>query len=282
MARARLHFQQGVALFQERNYDAALAEFQGAYAASPEPIVLYNMGLTYKALFRYSEAVDVFSRYLKETAARGETIAPERKTEVEGIIAEMKSLLADVTVVVQPPDATVRVDGRAVTMGIEGIVKLAAGTHVIDASAPDYTPDRRDVTVVAGNPQTVVLKLVAIPRTGRVRITSPQAGARVAVDGRDLGMAPLDVELGAGGHHLDISAPGFARSSSEIAVAAGQSRDIAVMLELPAAPPSDPFYHRWWFWGGVAVAAGIASTVIFWPRTQGPLVGSTGITNTDQ
>ena len=129
MATARLHFQQGVALYEERNYDAALAEFEGAYATSKEPIVLYNLGLTYKALFRYAESVDALERYLRESAARQQDIPPERKAEVEGLVTEMKSLLAEITLMVLPPDADLRIDGRSVTLGIEGIVKLAAGTH---------------------------------------------------------------------------------------------------------------------------------------------------------
>ena len=281
LADARLHFQQGVALYQDHNYDAALAEFQGAYAASNEPIVLYNMGLTFKALFRYGDAVATLDHYLKESVARNEAVTPERRTEVEGIIAEMKSLLAAVTIVVQPPQATVRVDGRAVGLGIDGVVQLAAGTHAIDASQTDYSSDRRDITVVAGVPQTVSFKLTPIPHSGHVKINAAQAGARVAVDGRDLGAAPIDVELGAGGHHLQVTAPGFATNSSELAVAAGQSRHMMITLELPPPPPVNPFYQRWWFWGGVAVAAAVAGTILFWPHTQGPLAGTTGTTNAD-
>lgn len=281
LAEARLHFQQGVALYQEHNYDAALAEFQGAYAASGQPIVLYNLGLTFKALFRYSDAVDSLDHYLKESTARNEAVTPERRAEVEGIIAEMKSLLAEVTLMVQPPQATIRVDGRPVTMGIEGIVKLAAGTHSIEASQADYTTDHRDIIVVAGVSQSLSLKLTPIPHTGHVKISASQAGARVAVDGRDLGAAPVDVELDAGGHHLDVTAPGFAANNSELAVAAGQSRELAITLDLPAPPPVTPFYQRWWFWGGVAVAVAVAGTIVFWPHTQGPLAGSTGTTNAD-
>jgi hypothetical protein len=281
LAEARLHFQQGVALYQDHNYDAALAEFQGAYAASSEPIVLYNMGLTLKALFRYADAIDSLDRYLKVGGARTDAITPERRAEVEGIITEMKSLLADVTVVVQPPQANIRVDGRAVTMGIEGIVKLAAGTHSIEASQAEYTTDHRDITVVAGVPQSVSLKLNPIPHTGHVKIATAQPGAHVSVDGRDLGAAPVEVELGAGGHHLDVAAQGFLTNSSELAVAPGQSREMTISLDLPPPPPVTPFYQRWWFWGGAAVVLAVAGTIIFWPHTQGPLAGTTGTTNAD-
>ena len=284
MATARLHFQQGVALYEERNYDAALAEFEGAYSASKEPVVLYNLGLTYKALFRYAESVDALERYLRESAARQQDIPPERRAEVEGLVTEMKSLLADTTLIVLPPDADLRIDGRSVTLGIEGIVKLAAGTHTIKASASDYVSLQRDVTVVAGVPQTVSLKLAAIPRTGHLKVGVSQPGARVAIDGRAIGAPPVEVELGAGGHNLEVSAPGFASSSTELVVAAGQSRSLLITLE-PPPPPLDtvvPFYHRWWFWTGIGLVAAAAGTYALWPRTQPPINASLGTpTNAD-
>jgi len=283
LAEARLHFQQGVALFREQNYDAALAEFQGAYGISNEPIVLYNLGLTYKALFRYSEAIETLERYVAESAAKGHPVGKDRRAEVETIVGEMRSLLADVTLVLTPPDAAVRVDGRAVVLGVDGVVKLPAGSHVIEANAADYMAARREITVVAGTPQTVPLALAAIPRTGSVTITASQIGAHIIVDGKDVGPAPVTLELGAGGHQLEVTAPGYAPGRSEVAVAAGQSRTVNIVLELPpeARMPA-PFYQKWWFWAGVGgVAAVTAGTILLWPeQKQGPLSGTLGTANT--
>jgi hypothetical protein len=279
LGEARLHFQQGVALYKEQNYDAALAEFLGAYAISGEPIVTYNVGLTYKALFRYSEAMETLERYLDESAARGHPVSKDRRAEVENIIAEMRSLLADVTVSLKPAEAALRIDGRLVPLSIEGLVRLPAGSHVLDASAPDYVAAKREITVVAGTPQTVSLALAAIPRTGKVTITASQIGAHVIVDGRDFGAAPAVVELAVGGHQVEVSAPGYAPSRSELSVAAGQSRTVTIFLEPPRVEsPGQPFYHRWWFWTGVGVAAAaVVTAIVLQPqRTQAPLDGTLG------
>jgi PEGA domain-containing protein len=283
LAEARLHFQQGVALFREQNYDAALAEFHGAYGISGEPIVLYNLGLTYKALFRYGEAMEILERYLAESASRGHPVAKDRRAEVESIVTEMRSLLADVTIVLTPPDATLHIDGRPVALAIDGVVKLPAGSHVIDATAPDYLAGRREITVVAGTPQSVPLALAAIPRTGMVTITASQIGARIKVDGKELGPAPVTVELGAGGHQVEVMAPGYAPGRSELAVAPGQSRTVNIVLELPpVARETTPLYERWWFWAGVGVvAAGTVGTILLWPEgKQGPLAGTLGTADT--
>ncbi len=285
LGEARLHFQQGVALYKDQNFDGALAEFQGAYAISGEPVVLYDLGLTQKALFRYGEAIETLEKYLSDSAAHGQPITKARRAEVEQIVAEMKSLLADVTLVVKPPEAAVLVDGRAVTLGIEGIVKLAAGSHVVEASAPDHVADRRTLTVVAGTPQTVTLTLAPVPRTGRARVQAAQIGARVAVDGKELGPAPVELDLLAGGHTVEVNAPGFAPGRLELVVAVGQSRTVTVTLEPPRAPAAalPAVFHRWWFWaavGGVAVAT--TATILLWPtKTESPLTGSLGTARSD-
>src|SRR3569623_320318 len=282
LVEARLHFQQGVALFRDQNFDAALAEFRGAYGISGEPVVLYNVGLTFKALFRYAEAIDVLERYLAESAAHGHPVAKERRAEVETLVNEMRSLLADVTVVLSPAEATLHIDGRPTTLGVDGGVKLPAGTHVLEASAPDHVSARREITVVAGTPQSVPLELAAVPHTGNVPINASQIGAHIAVDGRDLGASPVTVELGAGGHQVVVTAPGYMPGRSELAVAPGQSRTVTIVLEMPPAPEPAPFYHKWWFWTGAAeVAAATVTTILLWPASkQSPLSGTLGIANT--
>jgi len=194
----------------------------------------------------------------------------------------MRSLLADVTVVLSPADAALRIDGRPTTLGVDGVVKLPAGTHVLEATAPDHAAGRREITVVAGTPQSVPLELAAIPHTGHVTITASQIGAHVSVDGRDLGASPVTIELGAGGHQVEVIAPGYLPGRSELAVAPGQSRTVTIVLELPPPPEVTPFYHRWWFWTGAAVvAAATVTTILLWPASkQGPLSGTLGIANT--
>jgi hypothetical protein len=167
-------------------------------------------------------------------------------------------------------------------LGVEGVVRLAAGSHTIAAELADYRPDQREITVVGGTPQTVSLTLTPLPRTGHVTIQSAQPGAHVAIDGHDIGAAPVDVDLSAGGHHLDVAAPGFVTNRSELAVAIGQQRTMMIALEPPPPPPeSSSIFQRWWFWAGVGVVAVGVGTFVLWPRTQGPLTGTLGQTNTN-
>lgn len=268
LSAARRHFEQAVALYNDGDYNTALAEFQASYQANPLPAVLYNLGLTQKALFRYAEAIDTLRSYLSQAQPRA-----ERRAEVERLLGEMEALLAPVTLVLEPAAATLLLDGRSVTLGVAPL-RIAAGGHVLEASADGYRPLRREIMVSAGQPLRLRLALQALPRSGQVSLRSQPPGARVTVDGKDLGAAPLDLELKAGGHLLQLSAPGRQSYQGELVVSAGQHRQLMIPLDLLK---KDRFYHKWWFWTLTALAVGGATAGIAIPlssRTQAPLPGT--------
>jgi hypothetical protein len=273
---AKRHFQAGVALYNEGNYSAALAEFEASYRANPTPALYYNIGLTQKALFRYADAIATLEKYAREE----KKLSRERRTEVEQLVADMRLLLADVTLYVVPDGAQVVLDGRTIGVAPVKPLGIPAGAHVLEASADGYKPARKEIQVSAGVPMAIEIKLVAIPRTGKVHITASQPLARVRIDGRDYGPAPVDAELGLGGHQLEIAAVGFQTHRGELVVAGGQSRDLHITLEAPppasaaAGPPK--FYERWWFWAavGAVVVGGTAVGVAAGSSTQDPIHGT--------
>jgi hypothetical protein len=271
LAEAKHHFQQAVALYNDGNFSAALAEFEATYAAHPTAGVLYNIGLTQKALFRYDDAIHSLLHYL---AAAGQ-LPPERKHEVEQLIAEMRALMADVDLVGLPPGTTVMIDGRTLGTTPLPTQSVAAGNHTVEAMADGYVPLKKDITVVAGSPLKLKLALKAIPKTGRVRISVFQKNAHISVDGKLQQAPPIDLELGLGGHQLEVSAPGWATQRTELVVAGGQNRNLDVYLEKP--PHRTRVYEKWWFWTLGVIVVGGAATAIALPlatTTQPPLQGT--------
>jgi PEGA domain len=277
---ARLHFEQGVALYKEANYAAALAEFEAANKASPAPAVLYNIGLSYKGLFRYPESIAALNRYLDEGQSDPRLTA-ERRTEIEQSIAEMRSLLAPVTFALEPKAARVLVDGRELAIPEDGVVQLAAGRHIAELSAEHHNPERREFTVAAGTPQTLTVKLKAIPRSGMVFITSSQPNTRLKLDGKELGFAPMKLELGVGGHQLEATVPKYEIFQTEVMISPGQSRNIDIEMRLP---PVQPLYRKWYFWTavGTAIAGGTVTAILLQPGTAKPTVGGFGASSLKQ
>lgn len=270
-AEAKRHFDKAVALYNDDDFDAALVEFETSYQIYPAPGLLYNIGLTQKILFRYVEAIASLNRYLEEAR----DVSAERLAEVRQLIADMKSLLADVTLTISPSGAIVSIDGRTVGTAPIPPIPLVAGHHLLELQAIDYQPLHKELIVVAGKPLALTFQLEALPRTGSARILSAPPNATIRIDGVLAPAGTLDFNLNAGGHTLEVSAPGYQTLRSELAVAAGQVRQVAVHLD-PVVRMRH-LYQRWWFWTLVGGSVGALTTglaVPFGTRTGPPLPGT--------
>jgi hypothetical protein len=266
VAEGKRHFVQGVALYNDANFNAALAEFEAASRAHHEPVVRYNIALCQKGLFRYAESIETLRAYLGEVDPK--SLPPQRKAEVEQMISEMTALLVELPLTLVPETASLIVDGRA-TAG--GKLVLAAGHHVLELSADGYKPLRREIELFAGIAAApLAVTLEALPRTGRVHLSLLPASASVRIDGK--AQVPRDVELPTGGHTVEVAAPGYLPKSSEITVAAGQARDLKISLDR-----KPPVWTKWWFWtAAVAVLGGVATAIAvpLSTKTESPVPGT--------
>jgi tetratricopeptide (TPR) repeat protein len=180
---ARLHYARGLELAGQSDYQAALREFTEAYRVSPHYAVLYNIGQADIALGRPQDAVESLSRYLREGQ---EQVPPARRLEVQGQIALLESLFAELTITTDQPGALITIDGREVgRTPLYQSVRLAAGTHKIAASMAgvaifgrgyDPTAVRRVVTLAPGERQLLNLEMPApIPATAKAPEREPPA-----------------------------------------------------------------------------------------------------------
>ena len=67
VAIARARFARGIGLYDSADYNGALSELEGAYAASPVTPVLFNIGACLEKLGRGEEAIDVYERFIEAT-----------------------------------------------------------------------------------------------------------------------------------------------------------------------------------------------------------------------
>jgi hypothetical protein len=149
----------GVKLYNDRNYPAAVAEFQAAYTARPGPNPLLNVALCEKAQFHYPKAIAALETAL---ARHGDVMDPADRKAAEDAIREMRALLGAVVVQVTPPDATLLVDGEELPAGAAGApLQLGPGQHRIEARARGFAPAEQSVTVASGQSHEVTLALVA-------------------------------------------------------------------------------------------------------------------------
>lgn len=233
----KLHMENGVKLFEDRNYDAARAEFRAAYDARPRANPLINIALAYKAEFKYPKAIEALEKAL---AQHQDTMSTGDIKAAEGELKDMRALLARVTIVVSPAGAMVAVDGEPLSAAaLEQPVPLGPGTHRITASAEGFASIEQRLTVASGEASEVALTLT--PDQGKVLIEAPDPRMTIAVDQRVVGLGTWTGLLPPGSHLVQITGPGGQPFNADILVVAGKPLTVRPgSAQFPPLPPLPP------------------------------------------
>jgi tetratricopeptide (TPR) repeat protein len=169
--RARASFHQGVQLYNEGSFEAALAEFRKAYQLSPNYRLIYNIAQTQYDLHDYVGASKSVEQYLREG---GSEISAERRAQVTELNRKVEERIAYVDVACNLDGAEIRVDDLPVGISpLRTLVLVNAGPRRITAIKSGYPTAARTVTVAGTEKIKVNVELVRPP------------GARLAATGTD-------------------------------------------------------------------------------------------------
>jgi hypothetical protein len=137
-------------------------------------------------------------------------------------------------------------------------VRLPAGAATLQLELDGFFPERREIVLPAGGSLSLELTLHARSHSSLLLVGTKPSGARVLVDGRQVGTSSPRAELvlPAGTHRVSARREGYDEASVPVVLAAGSTRELTVPLERTV-----PVTSRWWFWTGAAllVAGGIAA-----------------------
>ncbi len=230
-AEARRHFKLGIKLYQDTNYAGALAEFNAAYAAKPgppAPALCKTWALCQKALFRYREAADTLTQLLSR---HGSELSDGEKKAVTEAISELSSLVGSIVVNVEPSEARVTVDGRALAPSelVAGL-ELNVGEHTVIADLAGYARLQRVISVASGQKLLPVeLKLKATD--GFLNIVASDPEAAIAVDGVTRALHTFRGPVKADTEHLiQVFREGYEGYESTLSVAVGKTLDVHAEL----------------------------------------------------
>ncbi len=165
VAEAQALFRRAVELGDADRWSEALELFRRSLAAVARPSTRFNVGFALFQLGRYREAIEIFDVYLGET--EGE--ASELRTEAVRRRGEAVAALATLSLSLDPPEATLRVDGApAEGSGATRVLSLDPGRHLLLASAPGRVESQREISLLAAEhaEASIALALVAPIDTG--------------------------------------------------------------------------------------------------------------------
>jgi serine/threonine-protein kinase len=151
----------------------------------------------------------------------------------------------------------VYLDGERDGLTPRNLRKVPLGTHTIRVTRPAYATQEREVVLTAKEPSAVVeftlrpgqagvparpapsskpaarqgVPTPAVVSPSLAIVTRPP-GARVRVDGRDVGVTPLTVTpLQPGPHSVELQLQGYRPWTATVTLAAGQRRRLSASLE---------------------------------------------------
>ena len=129
--------------------------------------------------------------------------------------------------------AGISVDGKPAGSTPLADLELAPGPHLIVIHASGYA-EFSDTVEIEGLGRRQALTATLVPASAPVTVESGTAGARLWVDGTELGALPLVRELAAGSRVLEIRAPGHKPWKDTVPIVAGEPKTIGPVTLTPA------------------------------------------------
>jgi len=270
---AREHFNRGVALLDDSQFAGAVAELEKSRALRETAPVLFNLGLAYRGVGKYVDALDHFKRFLNvKDDVKHQKMAALAKT----LISELEAALVHVEVRVTGGATSVRVDGKQVATG-DGTHQavLDPGKHDFEADREGYVSAHTTLELKAGARVDVSLDADEIPRPSRISIEATPAQAEIWLDGKLVGRGRYQGETASGTRLLRVTAPGHLSADRTLRVGPGSRQQVSIAL---TAEQSRPITKQWWFWTGSAavVAGAVLAAVLMQPEKPTPHEGSLG------
>jgi hypothetical protein len=297
LEQARELYLEGLKHVRDAHWGEALVAFQRSRTLRPHALTTYDIGACERALGHYTRARQELTRALGENTAS--ELPADIVADAAVFLDELERLLVHLTLVVEPVGTTVTFDGRPLerivgeggaSSFVAGVMPpgrghaLAArdvrvvadpGAHVITLSRHGYGDIVLNRSYRPGQIAFERLALAELPATIRVSANEPLA--TVSVNGKDVGVAPVDVLRPAGLYRVDVTKPGFVHYSTDVRVMAGE--ESALRATLVKEKPS--LLGKWWFWTAAAAVVGGVATVTFLatrddsPGQRPPLDGGT-------
>ena len=259
------------ALMDQDKYVDALALYTRVYELTADPALLYNQGRALEAMGEYAEAIDKLERFEHDAS-------PSLRAKVPGLkdlLIDLRGRIATLVVTTNAPNARLLVREKAIgtlTPGKETRLRTRTGTATVEIVAEGYTSFKKDIDLVSGAPIKIDALLAPRKTEPLLVVRSRPSSADIAIDGRAIGRAPLELHLTAGSHTLVAAAEGREKQKIAMILALGDRRELDI--ELPKTPS---ITSRWWFWTGLGVVvAGATATVLAFTIERSPTASSFG------
>ncbi len=189
----------GNKLFDDKNYNGALAVFKEAYGRFPSVKILLNIGVTLNKLERFADAANTFQKYVDATDAD-----PAVKPEIAKAIAQIDTTVGVLELSSSPADAQVQVNDGDWMSPTMKLYRVAEGSVTINVKKDGYRSETKTIQIKAGEKAPLQLGLSLLPTKTDTKVIYIDNGLTAKAEGPRSRIGAYAME------HLDISHSGAA------------------------------------------------------------------------
>ncbi|HEU4409399.1 MAG TPA: PEGA domain-containing protein [Polyangiaceae bacterium] len=243
--KAKEYFNAGAEAYGARQYLAAIQAFEAAQKLAPRPAILFSLGQAERRQYlidrrpeRLRAAIAHYRAYLEQEpqgARRGDAV--EALAELEPMAGRLGAQGPAPREEKRPTRLLVSSSAQGALVSLDGgeatpaplVREVRPGKHAVLVRAPGYFDERDELMAVESD--LVALHVALRPRPGLLAFRVPE-GARLFLDGRELGGAPLGapVEVEPGAHVVAVTRPGRRAVAREVVVGRGERQTFAADL----------------------------------------------------
>ncbi|HXT89979.1 MAG TPA: PEGA domain-containing protein [Trebonia sp.] len=179
----------GIELRKAHDDEGAARAFQQAYDQIHTPRAAAQLGLAEQALGRWEDA----ERHVSEAVhASGDNWIAKNRPTLEDALGTIEAHLGRIEVLGDPEGAEVSVNGRSVgKLPLAEAVRVSAGEVEVEMHAPGYVGAQRNLTIVGGQYQRLVLHLAKETPTETATPVVKPSGGEGAVAGPGTTTTPV-------------------------------------------------------------------------------------------
>ena len=153
---------------------------------------------------------------------------------LQSFTLELEELPGRVRFQLQPAvDYRVFIEDVLVPTDDEGVTGIAGGSHQLRIETDRYLPVTARVNIT-GHGQAQLFDYELLPGWADVSVSSQPAGAAVHIDSVMLGVTPLQLEVMAGEHRIDVSLENYKPVSMQQEITAGTDVRLDTIVLIPA------------------------------------------------
>jgi hypothetical protein len=264
VVRAREKKAEGDKAMDSLRYADALVAYNESYSLDPKPALLYNLGRTLEALDQLPEAAERLEAFQKSAPPDLLAKVPNLKER----IASIKKRISQLTIKVNVAGARVLVRDAVVgSSPLDKPLVMKAGKANVLVEAEGYFPYQTTIDLPGGGAYIVDAQMSSRQKFGRIIVQAPKENVTVAIDGKTLGLAPVETLVTPGTHQIMAQHAEHSDFATSVIVdKPGTERTVMVELGSP------PLYKRPLFWtaiGATVVGATIITIVALTERAPG-------------